>query len=57
MKEKNKMNVSQYVELAKKELDDFEKMWNDGIQKAPNDWPKELNEEEWGDQEIATRFE
>lgn len=44
-----KMNVKTYVELAKKELDNFEAMWNEEMVKDPKNWPEKLSEPEWAD--------
>jgi len=52
-----KMNVKTYVELAKKELDKFESMWNEEMVKKPKNWPEKLTEMEWAEQEVATRFD
>ena len=52
-----KMNVKTYVELAKKELDDFEKMWNEEMVKKPKNWQEKLTEMEWAEQEVAARFD
>lgn len=52
-----KMNVKTYVELAKKELDNFEAMWNEGMAKDPKNWPEKLTEPEWAEQEVTARFE
>lgn len=51
-----KMNVKTYVELAKKELDNFESMWNEEMVKDPKNWPEKLSEMEWTEQELAARF-
>jgi len=48
------MTVSEYVQMAKKELDEFEAKWIIGEEN--DNWPHDLDEGEWCDQEMAVRF-
>lgn len=45
------MNVSEYVEVRKKELDQFESFWEK--RQGAEDWPEQMEDEEWFEQEIA----
>jgi len=45
------MTVKEYVKLAKEELYRFEATWN-----RHDDWPKDLPEEEWREQELVSRL-
>ena len=47
------MNVSDYVKLRKAELDKFEKHWNEMVKSGNQHYPKELEEGDWYDQELA----
>lgn len=49
------MTVSEYVQMAKKELDGFEARWIIGEEN--DNWPKDLDFRDWVDQEVAVRFE
>lgn len=48
------MIVTEYIQQAKKELDEFEEMWLD--KEKTDGWPSDLDEGEWGEQELAARF-
>ena len=50
------MTVQEYVAQAKAELDAFQKNWEDKMIKEPQHYPAELEEGDWGDQELASRF-
>jgi hypothetical protein len=51
------MHIKEYIEKAKRELDDMQKMFEENYQKNPVDWVVEMAEEEWVEQEFAARFE
>lgn len=50
------MTVQEYVAKAKAELDAFQKNWEDKMKTEPDNYPADLDEGEWGDQELASRF-
>lgn len=52
------MKLEDYIKKAKKELDDFEIYWREENRKSsdPDMWPLALEEEDWGEQELAARF-
>ena len=47
------MDCKEYVELRKKELDGFLRTWEDGIRREPGIYPKEMDDGEWYEQELA----
>ena len=47
------MTLDEYVEKAKKELDDFKKEYLKEYAKDPKNWPLEMDEGEWDEQENA----
>ena len=51
------MKLEEYVKLAKKELDEFEANWKKQHNTTPEDWPLEMNDADWGVQELASRFD
>lgn len=50
------MTVQEYVAKAKAELDAFQKNWEEKMIEEPQNYPAELEEGDWGDQELADRF-
>lgn len=50
------MNVKEYVAIAKAELDSFQRNWEEKMVSEPGNYPSDLEEGEWGDQELASRF-
>lgn len=56
MKEMKTMNVSQHVELAKKELGAFVDDWTARSKQYPEVYPLEMTEEDWKDKEYDSRF-
>lgn len=50
------MTIQEYITVAKKELDDFEAKWIKGEAEDPNNWPHDMDEGDWADQELAERF-
>ena len=50
------MTLQEYIENAKKELDDMQLMWLENHGFDPDNWPLENEEGEWGEQELAQRF-
>lgn len=51
------MTLEEYVESAKKEIDKFQRQWEKGRKKNPENYPEELDKDEWRDQEHVYRFE
>jgi hypothetical protein len=47
------MTLSQYVKSRKKELDDFEKYWKAQRKIDKDNWPINVPEGEWYEQELA----
>lgn len=47
------MNVAEYVELRKSELDKFQADWIENMAKRPEDWPETMGEGDWFEQEIG----
>jgi len=50
------MKLEDYIEKAKKELDDLQNQFVESNKKDPDMWPLEMEETDWGDQELAARF-
>ena len=50
------MHLKEYVEKAKEELDKFEQMWLEGHASDPDNWPLDIGEGEWNEQEKSVRF-
>lgn len=50
------MTLYEYIKQAKKELDAFAERFIEGNKIDPDMWPIEMKEEEWGEQEMASRF-
>lgn len=50
------MELKEYIAQAKKELDEMESKWKAENEKDPANWPLDMSEEDWGDQELAQRF-
>jgi hypothetical protein len=51
-----KMTLDEYIDKAKKELEDFRKMYISNQYTDPENWPLELYEGEWAEQELTYRF-
>ena len=45
------MNVSEYVELRKRELDEFAADWLKNQEDEPEDWPETMDHADWQEQE------
>jgi hypothetical protein len=50
------VTIHEYVEKAKKELDDMVEEYEKGNKASPIMWPLEAGEGEWVEQELAARF-
>jgi hypothetical protein len=50
------MTLDEYVEKAKKELEDFKKIYLANQYTNPEYWPLEMPEGEWAEQEGMYRF-
>lgn len=50
------MTLEEYVKRAKMELDEFEAQWKQDHSRDPKNFPMELQEDEWKEQELAVRF-
>ncbi len=50
------MTLPEYIKVAKAELDEFQKRYEKGNAEEPVNWPMEMDEGEWGEQELAGRF-
>lgn len=50
------MELHEYIKKAKQELDDMAKQFIEGNKSDPDMWPLEMDEETWGEQELAKRF-
>jgi len=47
------LNLQEYVEIAKKEIDDFKKEWEESSKKDPSNYPETMCIEDWEDQAQA----
>lgn len=47
------MTVFEYIELRKKELDEFAEDWEKSRLACPSNWPNTLDEYEWYEHELA----
>ena len=50
------MTVDEYTDMAIAELKEFRKNWHEQHKKTPETYPAELDEIDWGEQEMASRF-
>jgi len=50
------MKLEEYVQTAIQELKKFQKKWEQEHEKNPEYYPMELEEGEWGQQELSERF-
>jgi hypothetical protein len=50
------MELKEYIEQAKKELDKMEEAWLDNNTLSSVNWPLVMSKEEWVEQELAVRF-
>ena len=50
------MTIDEYVEKAKSELDNFRTKWLLAHENDPENWPLDLDEGAWGQQELDERF-
>ena len=50
------MKLDEYILLSLSEILDFGKKWAKENEKDPKNWPMEMSEGDWGDQELAERF-
>lgn len=50
------ISLQEYIEQSIKELKKFESNWLKNNKKDPDSFPMELNEGDWGEQELAERF-
>ena len=48
-----KISLREYIQNRRKELDAFEAHWVSQSEINPEDWPGELDEGEWFEQEVA----
>ena len=51
------MTLDEYIERSHKELDDFKKEYLEGHEKNPENFPLEMSYDDWGEQELAGRFQ
>lgn len=47
------MNVYEYAELRKRELDEFAADWLKNQEEEPEDWPETMSKDDWKEQEHA----
>lgn len=58
MSSEYEMTIDEYAVIAKKEIDDFVSEWRrNQIMSSNVAWPNSLEEGEWGEQEMASRFQ
>lgn len=50
------MTLEEYIILRKKELDDMFTYYKQEHKKDPKNWPLDMREEEWLEQELAYNF-
>jgi len=50
------MELIEYIKKAKQELDDFAQEYLKGHESEPELWPLDMDEVDWGDQELTSRF-
>lgn len=50
------MNIEEYIETAKEELDLFKEEFLLKHKNDPENWPIDMEEGEWGEQELEYRF-
>jgi len=50
------MTLDEYIKQATDELLNFKTMWEENNKENPKQWPMEMGEEDWGEQELGSRF-
>lgn len=51
------MTLEEYVEMVKKDLDEFESNWKNSHESDPENWPMEMNEGNWDEQLLSYKFD
>ena len=51
------MTLDEYIDKSKKELETLRKHYKEMSELDPENWPLDMNECEWGEQELFYRFQ